>query len=110
MKLSPITTKQQDILKYPDINDPVLSELKRLAAITIDSNASELEIIKVIVGYAHSLFTHNGDNIPSSSDRLTILKVDLVAKFINLDQERWELKQKIATRFSTNYLKQFSKG
>jgi hypothetical protein len=60
--------------KYPDANDPILSKLKELAAITFDSNASELEKIKVIIGYAHSLFTHNGDNSPSSSDPLTILK------------------------------------
>jgi len=60
--------------KYPDINDPVLSELRNIANITFSPGASELERTKVIIGITHGLFTHNGDNEPSSIDPITIIK------------------------------------
>lgn len=60
--------------KYPDISDPILSKLKNTAKIDLNSKDSELEKVKTITGYAHSLFTHSGDNTPSSYDPLTIIK------------------------------------
>ena len=36
-----------------------------------------------------------------------ISNVDLVAKLIDLAEQRWQAKQKLTTSFSTNYLKQF---
>lgn len=36
-----------------------------------------------------------------------ISNVELVTKLINYAEERWQTKQKLATSFNTNYLKQF---
>lgn len=52
----------------------MLAQLKTLAEIKPDHTNSEIENAKAIIGYAHSLFAHNGDNMPSASDPLTILK------------------------------------
>lgn len=60
--------------KYPDINDSVFLELKTIAGITVNSSMDELEKTKIIIGYAHSLFTHDGDNTPSALDPVTIIK------------------------------------
>lgn len=60
--------------QYPDLNDPILSELKTLGNIDLKPDVTELEKAKIVIGYAHGLFTHNGDNTPSSSDPLTIIK------------------------------------
>ena len=60
--------------QYPSPEDPMLIELKRIAGIELDSTKSELANIQDIIGYAHGLFTHDGDNNPSSSDPLTILQ------------------------------------
>jgi len=66
--------------KYIDTNDPNLTELRQLAVIVIDTNADELEKVKTILGYAHSLFKHNGDNQPSALDPVTIIKEALSGK------------------------------
>jgi hypothetical protein len=60
--------------QYPIEHDPLLTELRRLASIKLDANASELENAKNIIGYAHGLFAHDGNNTPSLADPLTILK------------------------------------
>jgi hypothetical protein len=60
--------------EYPIARDPKLLELQRLAHIELGLSNDELENVKEIIGYAHRLFTHNGDNIPTSADPLTILK------------------------------------
>src|SRR3712207_6273925 len=60
--------------KYPIANDPHLVALKNLADIKLDTNNGELKNAKVIIGYAHNLFTHDGDNVPSAANPLTILK------------------------------------
>jgi hypothetical protein len=62
------------LFRYPDISDPIFPELRNLATISFSSEENDLGKTKIITGYAHSLFTHNGDNEPSSSDPLTILK------------------------------------
>lgn len=59
---------------YPIANDPMLAELKLLADIRLYSSKDELENVKEIIGYAHSLFTHSGDSTPTASDPLTILR------------------------------------
>ena len=46
------------------------------------------------------LYAHNWRKAGVSS-------VELVTKLLDFAQERWQAKQKIATSFSTNYLKQF---
>jgi hypothetical protein len=60
--------------RYPSKDDPLLVELKRISGTLIDNKKNELENIKGIIGYAHSLFTHNGNNKPTSADPLTILR------------------------------------
>jgi len=61
--------------KYPDTNNSSLfSELRNIANITFSPGSEELARTKAIVGYAHALFTHNGDNKPSSIDPITIIK------------------------------------
>ncbi len=60
--------------QYPIKDDPILIDLKRVAGVQVDSAKSELQNIKDIIGYAHRLFTHNGDSTPSLNDPLTILK------------------------------------
>ncbi len=68
-------TKEIDLhFQYPAQNNPMLTELSGVASIETDPSKSELQNIKDIIGYAHGLFTHDGDNVPSSSDPLTILK------------------------------------
>jgi hypothetical protein len=59
---------------YPVQNNPILDDLKRLADVKVDSAKNELEKDRAIIGYAHSLFTHDGDNTPLAADPLTILK------------------------------------
>lgn len=73
-KSNPATPEVNFNFRYPDTHDPVLIELKELATITIDPQATELERVKNILGYAHGMFTHNGDNQPSSLDPITIIK------------------------------------
>ncbi len=59
---------------YPIAHNPILAELKQITGIELDTSKDELENTKVIIGYVHKLFTHNGDNNPTASDPLTILK------------------------------------
>lgn len=58
----------------PNPADQILEEIKKLAQIEIPSNASEIVRACLLIGYAHSLFTHSGNNLPSANDPLTILK------------------------------------
>jgi hypothetical protein len=62
--------------KYPAINSnsPVLSELRNVANIKFSPDTGELERAKVIIGFAHGLFAHNGNNEPSSIDPIAIIK------------------------------------
>jgi hypothetical protein len=46
------------------------------------------------------LYAHNWNKSGVSN-------VELVTKLVNLAEEYWNDKQKLATTFSTNYLKQF---
>ena len=59
--------------KYPDPNDPVLANLKNSADIVLINNTNSFQMAKIIIGYCHNLFTHNGDNKPTKNDPLTIL-------------------------------------
>ena len=59
--------------KYPDINGSFFSELRNMTNIDADT-LSEIEKVKKISGYVHSLFSHNGNNIPSSLNPITIIK------------------------------------
>lgn len=59
--------------KYPNLNDSLFFELRNITNINIDA-LSEIEKVKKISGYVHSLFSHNGNNIPSSLDPITIIK------------------------------------
>ncbi len=74
------TALQDFQFEYPIQGSPILSELKHLSGIELNSEKSELENAKDIIGYAHSLFTHDGDNNPSSADPLTILKEALAGQ------------------------------
>jgi hypothetical protein len=60
--------------QYPIKNDPRLAKLKHTSGIKLDTTKDELNKTKDVIGYVHSLFTHDGDNVPSSADPLTILK------------------------------------
>jgi len=51
-----------------------LSELRKLASLDIDASASKLEKALLVANFANTAFSHNGDNQPSHSDPLTILK------------------------------------
>ncbi len=68
-------TESKDELnfRYPDTNNPILSKLRETAELKLDTNLSGLEKVRTILGYAHNLFTHNGDNQPPATDPLTIL-------------------------------------
>ena len=59
--------------QYPIRTNPVLAELKVAAGLELHGG-DELEKAKIIIGYAHGLFAHNGDNQPSAADPLTILE------------------------------------
>jgi hypothetical protein len=59
---------------YPRADNPVFTELKELADIDLGSETGEIEKAKIIIGYAHGLFSHDGDSQPSSFDPLTIIK------------------------------------
>lgn len=59
---------------YPSKDDAKFAELKNLTQITYEPGIISMEKAKHIIGYAHGLFTHNGDNEPTASDPLTILK------------------------------------
>ncbi|HVX48072.1 MAG TPA: transglutaminase domain-containing protein [Candidatus Saccharimonadales bacterium] len=65
---------------YPIRNNPTLAELREASGIKTDLTKSTLENAKNIIGYVHNLFSHDGDNTPSSNDPLTILKEAQVGK------------------------------
>lgn len=58
---------------YPSPNDPVLQQLRKSAAITLADESSEIVKASIIIGYVHTLFTHDGNSVPSVNDPLTIL-------------------------------------
>lgn len=69
------TTSELSIdFKYPDINDPLFSDLRNNVKIDLKTDAGDLDKVKIISGFVHNLFTHNGDSKPSSLNPLTILK------------------------------------
>ncbi|HVX58454.1 MAG TPA: transglutaminase-like domain-containing protein [Candidatus Saccharimonadales bacterium] len=53
--------------QYPIRNNPLLAELQQVSGVKTDPT-------KDVIGYAHNLFAHDGDNTPSANDPLTILK------------------------------------
>lgn len=59
---------------YPDLDSPVFSELRELANIRLQPEASEVQKAKTIIGYAHGLFGHDSDNEPSAFEPVTIIK------------------------------------
>jgi hypothetical protein len=68
------TTSGTDLkFQYADTTDPSLVKLKTISAIILDPAATETEKAKTIIGYAHGLFTHDGDNQPSALDPITII-------------------------------------
>ena len=56
------------------MNQQELDTLKNIAALEIPSNLSRLETALKIAQFAHTAFSHSGDNQPSLSDPITILK------------------------------------
>ena len=56
------------------INEQQLASLRELAGIAIPDNASNLQTALIVAQFAHESFSHNGDNQPSRSDPVTILK------------------------------------
>lgn len=59
--------------QYPDMNDQIFSELKNITNIDFGIETNELEKVKIVIGYVHNLFSHDGNNIPSSFDPITII-------------------------------------
>lgn len=59
--------------QYPDLDSHVFSELKNITKINFDIETDELEKVKIITGYTHLLFSHDGNNTPSSSDPITMI-------------------------------------
>lgn len=55
-------------------NKQQLDELKTLAQLEIPDGASTLETALLIAQFAKTAFSHNGDNQPSASEPMTILK------------------------------------
>lgn len=55
------------------MTDPVLIKLRNITNIQI-TDGNELVNIKRILGYVHNLFSHDGNNKPSSFDPLTIIQ------------------------------------
>lgn len=74
MNINNSETKQNfPRFNYPIAHDPMLPVLKKTANIELNESNSEIDNAKIIIGFAHSVFSHNGDNTPSASDPLTIL-------------------------------------
>lgn len=65
---------------YPSTDNLLFNELRALAKLKVNTTNNDLEKAQQIIGYAHGLFTHNGDNEPSASDPLTIIKEALAGK------------------------------
>jgi len=62
------------VFKYPDLNDPILEELRKLAKIQLPERTNSIQKAKIIIGYVHGLFKHDSDNKPSVFEPLTIIK------------------------------------
>lgn len=73
-KYNTLTHEETIPFLLPSPEDPILEEIKKLAQIKIPPNASEIVRACLLIGYAHSLFQHSGNNLPSANDPLTILK------------------------------------
>jgi hypothetical protein len=58
---------------FPDAADPVLAALRDRADLRFDGSASDMEKALTVIGYAHGLFTHDGDSEPTANDPLTII-------------------------------------
>jgi hypothetical protein len=70
-------TKSNEIdpeFTFPSKDSDVLYDLRKSSGLQLDHSLSEFDNAKNIIGYAHKLFTHDGDNTPSVNDPLTILK------------------------------------
>jgi hypothetical protein len=48
--------------RYPEFDDPILEELKKLAATDVADCTRDFSKVRVICGYVHTLFEHDGDN------------------------------------------------
>jgi len=59
--------------QYPDTNDDIFTELKNITQIKFGIGINELEKVKVIAGYTHNFFSHDGNKIPSLFDPITII-------------------------------------
>jgi len=59
--------------EYPNLNDPLFSALRNITSININT-LPEIEKVKKISGYAHSLFPHSRSNTPSLLNSVTIIK------------------------------------
>ena len=59
--------------KYPNLNNPLFSELRSITNINVNALA-EIEKVKRISGYAHSLFFHSRSNKASLLNPITIIK------------------------------------
>lgn len=70
------TSSSETVFKftYPNPNDKLFTELRQLTALQIDPHLLELEKTKLITGYAHQLFTHNGDNQLPVLEPLAIIR------------------------------------
>lgn len=59
--------------QYPDMESAYFKDLSHFANISISENILEIDKVKIISGYVHNLFSHNGDNVPSLMDPVTII-------------------------------------
>ncbi len=59
--------------EYPDTRDQIFSELRNIVKINLITEENEIEKVKIIAGYVHNLFQHNGNNKPSSFNPITII-------------------------------------
>ena len=59
--------------QYPDMESAYFKDLLHFVDIPINENILEIDKVKIISGYVHSLFNHSGDNVPSLMDPITII-------------------------------------
>lgn len=59
--------------QYPNTNDHIFTELKNITKIDFNIETNELDKVKIIAGYVHNLFSHNGNNKPSSLNPIEII-------------------------------------
>jgi hypothetical protein len=56
-----------------ETDEPLFARLRELAAIETKPDTGDVENARSVLGYAHGLFRHNGDNQPSAMDPITII-------------------------------------